>query len=294
MGRSIASSFSSDALANALGLRHTGKAQAITRIDSLDEAGPGSLCFAKNLTYALQAPPNVILITSSDCRPSDGSTTVLDAIQPPRLEFAKALALIEARAGFVWSEAEPDIHPTAVVGKNVVLGKGVRIGAYSRIYHNVVIGDEVIIGERCVIKSGAVIGEEGFGFERDESGKAIRLPHVGSVLIGNDVEIGSLTTVCRGTLKNTFVADGAKIDDHVHIAHNVYVGRDALVIACAEISGGVHIGDRAWIAPNAAVLNQIRIGADSTVGLGAVVIKHVEAGSTVAGSPAKPLAKRSE
>ena len=292
MGRSITSSVSSLALANALGLRHAGKEQAIKRIDSLDEAGPGSLCFAKNLAYARQAPPGVILIASAENGPVEGSTTLLNAIDPARLEFARALVWIETQVGFDWSATEPDIHPTAVVGKNVVLGKGVRIGSHTRIYHNVVIGDEVIIGERCVIKSGAVIGEEGFGFEREQSGKAIRLPHVGSVLIGNDVEIGSLTTVCRGTLKNTFVADGAKIDDHVHIAHNVYVGQDAMVIACAEVSGGVHIGDRAWIAPNAAVLNQIRIGADSTVGLGAVVIKHVEAGSTVAGSPAKPLAKR--
>ena len=85
--------------------------------------------------------------------------------------------------------------------------------------------------------------------------------------------------------------NGCKIDDHVHIAHNVDVGEDAFIIACAEVSGGVKIGPRAWIAPNASVLNQLTIGADAVVGLGGVVVKSVPDGVVVVGNPARPLAR---
>ncbi|MNQ31953.1 UDP-3-O-acylglucosamine N-acyltransferase [compost metagenome] len=205
----------------------------------------------------------------------------------PRLDFARALDFIEQAAGYAWSEAEPEIHPTASIGKNVVLGKGVVIGENARILHNVVIGDEVTIGARSVVKSCAVIGEDGFGFERDEAGRAVRLPHLGRVVMEEDVEIGSLTTVCRGTLGDTVVRRGAKIDDHVHIAHNVDVGEDAFVIACAEVSGGVKLGKQSWIAPNASVLNQLNVGEKAVVGLGAVVVRDVDERSIVAGNPAK-------
>lgn len=163
------------------------------------------------------------------------------------------------------------------------------IGADSLIHNNVVIGDGVRVGARCVIKSGAVIGEEGFGFERDELGRPIRLIHLGSVLIGDDVEIGSLTTVCRGTLDDTVIEDFSKIDDHVHIAHNVRVGRSALITACAEVSGGAVIGDEAWLGPNVSVIQKVRIGGKSLVGIGSNVIRDVPLGATVAGNPAKVL-----
>jgi UDP-3-O-[3-hydroxymyristoyl] glucosamine N-acyltransferase len=204
-----------------------------------------------------------------------------------RLDFARALAYLESCAGFVWSTTEPQIHPTVTIGRHVVIGNGVVVGEGSVIAHHVVIGSEVQIGRHCVIKSGAIIGEEGFGFERDFQGEAVRLPHIGNVVIGNRVEIGSLTTVCRGTLSDTVIEDGTKIDDHVHIAHNVNIGRHAFVIACAEVSGGVKIGERAWIAPNASIRNQISVGNDAVVGLGGVVVKHVEAGTIVVGNPAK-------
>jgi UDP-3-O-[3-hydroxymyristoyl] glucosamine N-acyltransferase len=97
--------------------------------------------------------------------------------------------------------------------------------------------------------------------------------------------------VCRGTLGDTVLRDGCKVDDHVHIAHNVDVGEYAFVIACAEVSGGVRIGQRAWIAPNASILNQLTIGADAVVGLGGVVVKSVPDGTVVAGNPAKQLSR---
>lgn len=290
MGRALKKGVTVGQIASTLGLSMHGPSDAVIyRVDSADCAGPGSLCFAKNIAWARKAAASAVLLTSPD-HVVDRTGPTLVSLQP-RLDFARALALLEFLAGFTWSNAEPLIHPTVRIGKNVVLGRGVRIGAETVIFHNTVIGDEVEIGARCVVKSGAVIGEDGFGFERDSIGKAVRLPHIGRVIVGDDVEVGSLTTVCRGTLGDTVLRNGCKIDDHVHIAHNVDVGEDVFVIACAEISGGVKIGPRSWIAPNASVLNQLNIGADAVIGLGGVVVKSVPDGAVVAGNPAKSLVR---
>lgn len=288
MGRALRKGVTVGQLAAALGLSLQGcSEELILRVDTADSAGIGSLCFAKNTAWASKVAVTAVLLTAPEY--------VVDRLGPtlvslqPRLDFARALALLESLAGFAWSEAEPAIHHSARIGRNVVLGRGVRIGAETVIYHNAVIGDEVEIGARCVVKSCAVIGEDGFGFERDAMGKAVRLPHIGTVFIGDDVEVGSLTTVCRGTLADTFLRNGSKLDDHVHIAHNVDVGEDAIVTGCAEVSGGVKIGPRAWIGPNASILNQLSIGADALVGLGGVVVKSVPDSTVVAGNPAKIL-----
>jgi UDP-3-O-[3-hydroxymyristoyl] glucosamine N-acyltransferase len=288
MGRALKAGVRASVLAQELGLALIGDGEAeITRVDTATESQAHTLCFAKNAEWVSRASPAAVLMTTAEHVVERPGPTLVST--QPRLDFARALASLEQLVGFEWSETPPIIAPDARIGQNVVLGLGVRIGAGTIIAHNVVIGDEVQIGARCVVKSGAVIGEEGFGFERDSDGRAVRLPHIGTVVIGDDVEVGSLTTVCRGTLSNTVLRDGCKVDDHVHIAHNVDVGADAFVIACAEVSGGVTIGPRAWIAPNASVMNQLTIGADSVIGLGGVVVKSVPDGATVVGNPAKVL-----
>jgi UDP-3-O-[3-hydroxymyristoyl] glucosamine N-acyltransferase len=290
MARELKSPISVGYLAAELGLEVFGDLDSlIFRVDSVGSDSMGSLCFAKNIGWSNKASEHSVLITSEDSILDRSGPTIFS--HQPRLDFARALNLIDFSVGYVWSSSQPMIHPTAIIGQNVILGKGVRVGAGTVVHHNVVIGDEVIIGERCIIKSGAIIGEEGFGFERNIHGKAVRLPHLGAVLIDDDVEVGSLTTVCRGTLGDTVLRKGCKIDDHVHIAHNVDVGEDAFVIACAEISGGVKIGPSAWIAPNVSVLNQVSIGANSVIGLGSVVIKSVPNDAVVVGNPAKLLSR---
>jgi UDP-3-O-[3-hydroxymyristoyl] glucosamine N-acyltransferase LpxD len=290
MGRKLKQLVQASWLAQELGLTLHGSDRMIERVDAADAADATSLCFAKNVAWVAKSYSAAVVLCHHD-HVADIATSALPSTTP-RLDFARALSLLDARVGFVWSAERPQVHPTARIGQHAVIGPGVRIGAHTVIGHHVVIGAEVEIGERCNIKSGAVIGEEGFGFERDASGAAVRLPHIGTVRIGNDVEVGSLTTVCRGTLADTVLQDGAKIDDHVHIAHNISVGEHAFVIACAEVSGGVRIGKRAWIAPSATVLNQLTIGDDAVVGLGAVVVRNVEAGDTVVGNPAKPLTRK--
>jgi UDP-3-O-[3-hydroxymyristoyl] glucosamine N-acyltransferase len=168
----------------------------------------------------------------------------------------------------------------------------VVVGPGTRIEPNVTIADDTHIGRDCWLKSGCVIGEPGFGLERDADGTPLRMLHLGSVILGDRVEIGALTTVCRGTLGPTVVEDDAKIDDHVHIAHNVRVGKKAMVIACAELSGGVVVGEAAWVGPNASVLEKVKIGERAFVGIGAVVLRDVAEGTTVVGNPARVLDRK--
>ena len=152
------------------------------------------------------------------------------------------------------------------------------------------IGPKVTVGERSVIKENCVVGGWGFGYALSKGTPPLRIPHVGGVTIGRDVEIGSFTTVCSGTIDPTILEDHAKVDDHVHIAHNCHLEQGAMVIACAEVSGSVRVGARSWLGPNCSVLDRISIGADCTVGLGAVVRKSLPDGSVVAGNPARTLA----
>jgi UDP-3-O-[3-hydroxymyristoyl] glucosamine N-acyltransferase len=159
-----------------------------------------------------------------------------------------------------------------------VIGEGCDIHPTAVIYPNVVIGD------RVTIKANAVIGGDGFGFINKGSG--MKIPNFGRVVIGNGVYIGSCTCIDRGTLGDTVIEDDVKIDNLVHIAHNVVLRRGAVVIANAMVAGSVDVGAMAWVAPSASIRNGISIGNGAVVGLGAVVASSVEPGVTVLGNPA--------
>jgi UDP-3-O-[3-hydroxymyristoyl] glucosamine N-acyltransferase len=216
----------------------------------------------------------------------------------PRLMFARVLTQ------FFTPPREPTIATTAMIAGTAVLGPGVSVGHFSVIGEGAKIGagteirDHVVIragctiGERCLIKSHSVIGEEGFGFEFEEDGTPVRIPHLGTVTIGDEVEIGAMTVIARGTLTATAIAHRVKIDDHVFIAHNVRIGENTVVIAGAEVSGSVQVGKNVWIAPQACVIDQAQIGDGALVGIGAVVTKSVDAGVIVVGNPARVIRKR--
>ena len=218
------------------------------------------------------------------------------AVDNPRLCFAKLVAAANPEKN------EHKIHKTAVIGKKcvigrvdigafVVIGDNVTIGNDSVIAPNVVIGDNVTIGESTVIKSHATIGQKGFGFEFDKDGIPFAIPHIGSVVIGDNVEIGAHNTIARGVLKNTIISDHVKTDDHVHIAHNVMIGKRTAITACAEISGSTTIGEDCHLGPNCSIMNGIAIGDHVLIGLGAVVLHTVPADTVVAGNPAKIIKK---
>ena len=176
-----------------------------------------------------------------------------------------------------------NIHPSAVIGKNVKLGQNVTI------YANVTIYDNVTIGDNCIIHSGCVIGADGFGFERDTDNKPFKFPHVGGVVIENNVEIMGLTHVARGTLGNTIIGEDTKIDGQCHIAHNVKIGKRCLITAGVTFAGSVIVGNDVYIAPACSIINKVKIGDNAFIGMAAFVKSDVKAGQTVVGSPARPI-----
>ena len=217
----------------------------------------------------------------------------------PRLEF------IRVCSQFFPVEKKKGIHSSAIIGENCEIAEDAYIGKLVTIGDNAIIGsgtiihdgvniyDHVTIGKNCVIHSGTVIGADGFSYEKDENSEYIKFPHYGGVLIGNNVEVGANTCIDRGSLSNTIIEDGVKIDNLIHVAHNVKIGKNSVVIALSMIGGSTVIEENAWIAPSASLRNKIKIGRNSLVGLGAVVTKDVPAGTTVMGVPAKPYIKKS-
>ncbi len=175
------------------------------------------------------------------------------------------------------------------IDNNVVIGDNVHIGKNCRIMSGVIINDNVVIGERCVIREQSVIGGWGFGFERDDEGIPIRLPHVGGVRIGHDVEIGAFNTIVGGTFKPTTIGDYTKSDDHVHVAHNCRIGSACMLTANVTFSGSTTVGDRCWLGVNASTIQGTVIGNDCFIGMGSVVKKNVPDGVTVSNNPAQTL-----
>jgi UDP-3-O-[3-hydroxymyristoyl] glucosamine N-acyltransferase len=150
---------------------------------------------------------------------------------------------------------------------------------------NTIIGNNVTIGCNCTI------GGAGFGYEKNEVNEYKFMPHLGGVKISDNVNVGDNCSIDKGVLENTFIGEGVKIDNLVHIAHGVQIGSNSLIIANTMIGGSASIGKNVWVAPSASLINKIKIGDAAIIGMGAVVIKDVDNSTTVAGNPAKPLIK---
>jgi UDP-3-O-[3-hydroxymyristoyl] glucosamine N-acyltransferase len=174
-----------------------------------------------------------------------------------------------------------DLHPNVVIGNNVTIGNDVKI------FPNVTILERCIIGDRVTIHAGSVIGSDGFGFAPEDK-KYIKIPHTGIVQIDNDVEIGAGNTIDRATFGKTWIQSGVKTDNLVHIAHNVTVGENSLLVGQVGISGSVKIGKNAILAGQAGIAGHLSIGNNAIVGPQAGVAKSVPDGETVSGTSALP------
>lgn len=184
-----------------------------------------------------------------------------------------------------------EIAPSVYIGCNCTITGKVKIGENTVIENNVSIINNVEIGEDCLIHSGAVLGSDGFGFVFDDVGLPIKIEHFGGIFIGSRVEIGANTCIDRGTIGNTEIHDDVKIDNLVHIAHNVILKKGSLVVAGVIICGSAQLGENSYIAPGGIVMNQLSIEKGALVGIGAVVTKSIEENSVVAGVPAKEIRK---
>lgn len=290
----------SQTVAAFLGRTHHGPVRHIKRPTSVQHAQSSALVFltSQRPQFLSQLAPIEDIVVITDVPAASLPLATIISSPSPRLDFARALGQ------FFSEERQVGVHPTALIDSTAALGLRVSIGAHAVIEAEVTLGDDVVIGEnvvlrrRCVIgertiiKANSVIGEAGFGFEYDENGLPVRVPHLGAVSIGSDVEIGALVTIARGTLDDTVIGDHVKLDDHVFIAHNVSIGTAAFVIAGAEISGSVRVGAGAWIGPQVTIREQVTVGERAMVGIGAVVISDVPPAVIAVGNPARVLRPR--
>lgn len=284
----------------------------ITGVSGIKEARAGDITFLANSRYgSLAEETNASAIITS----KDAGTYAKPVIKTdnPSLAFTRVVSHIcpsQARhpAG---------IHPAAVIGKNVSLGKGVAVGACAVIDDNAVIGErtviypgcfigygslvgddciiypnvsvreKVTIGSRVIIHSGTVIGSDGFGFI-NVGGRHQKIPQIGTVEIQDDVEIGANVTIDRARFDKTVVGRGTKIDNLVQIAHNVVIGENTIIVAQAGISGSTVIGSNATLAGQAGLVGHITVGDGAIIAAQAGVTKSVPANTFVSGYPARP------
>jgi UDP-3-O-[3-hydroxymyristoyl] glucosamine N-acyltransferase len=285
----------------------------ITGASGIKEAVAGDITFLANSKYLslLNTTAASAIITSKEIQASNKPIIRTDN---PSLAFAKIISLIA-----------PDnvkhlqgVHPSAILGKNVKLGKDVALGPYVTIEDDVVIGDNAVIypgsfigresdigagsliypnvtirertvlGKRVIIHSGTVIGSDGFGFVTVE-GLHHKIPQVGIVEIGDDVEIGANVTIDRARFGKTIIGSGTKIDNLVQIAHNVVIGKNCLIVAQVGISGSTTIGNNVTLAGQAGLSGHVTIGDGAIVAAGAGVGKSVPANTMVSGWPARPF-----
>lgn len=185
---------------------------------------------------------------------------------------------------------EAIIHPNVHIGPFNIIGK-VIIGENTIIKSHCFIADQTIIGNNVTIQHNNTIGSDGFGYSKNEKGEFEKFPHIGGVIIEDFVEIGSNTCIDRGTLGNTIIKKGAKIDNLVHIAHNVEIGENCCIVANAMIGGSTKIENNTWISPSSSLRDGIIVGEGSTLGMGAVLMKNQPSETIWTGNPAKELSE---
>ncbi len=260
-------------------------------LKKIEETGAGAVIVPQNFSESLK---NLIQVKN----PKVAFAKVLNLFYPPSVPVPGISLSAHIGNGFKCG-MDISIAPNTVIGDNVVLGNRVSIYPCSYIGERVVIGDDVniysnvsvlercVIGNRVIIHAGSVIGSDGFGFSSDGK-KYYKIPHTGIVQIDDDVEIGACNTIDRATFGKTWICRGVKTDNLVHIAHNVKVGEDTLLIAQAGIGGSSSIGRHSIIAGQAAIADHITIGDNVTIAGKAGVAKSVQDGEILSGAPAMP------
>lgn len=287
----------------------------IEGVSGLSDASSKDISFLSNMKYLnnIYTTQASAVLVAKDLKFDKNVSTVLIRVERSDIAFATILALIDKEK----RPKQSGIHPNACIGKNVTVGNDVFIGPYvviednarigsnchigtgtyignecsvkdgSFLYPNVTVLRDVEIGVNAVIHSGTVIGSDGYGFVT-EKGVHSKIPQIGGIRIGDNVEIGSNVSIDRGTTGNTLVGSGTKIDNLVHIAHNVKIGENCLIIGQVGISGSTTLGKNVTVAGQAGIIGHVRIGDNVVIGGGAAVIGSIPPGTVVSGSPARP------
>lgn len=299
-------------IAEALGGRLTGASDVeVSHLSTPEAGGAGALCF---LRRGVVVVPSCAALVVDEVRPGfEGPQIVVasvDAILPElfglfaaprRVEWGamrscgEGQASVEARVGgAVRVGPGALIGPGAVVEDGAALGAGVIvepeawIGAGAELASGAIVGWGCVIGARSRLGRGAIVGSEGFGFVAGERG-ARRIPHLGIVVIEEDVEVGAGSTVDRATLGETRIGAGSKLDNLVHVAHNVRIGRGAMIAAQSGIAGSAVLGDGVQLGGQVGVVGHLKIGSGARFSAQSGVTGDVPAGETWAGTPAMPI-----
>ena len=288
-------------------------AQRVARVATLAQGAAGALSFLANPHYrrALATTrASAVVLAPADLAACPVAALVTDN---PYLAYARIAALLHPVPS-----AEPGAHPSAIVspraripasaavgplaviedevelGERVVVGagctleRGARIGADSRLVGGVHLYPGVQLGSRCLVHAGAVIGADGFGFAPDR-GVWVKVPQLGGVRVGDDVEIGANTTIDRGAIEDTVIEDGVKLDNQIQVGHNVVIGAHTAIAGCTGISGSTILGRRCMIGGMVGFAGHLTI-ADDVVVTGCSLVSHSihEAGSYSSGMPTVP------
>jgi UDP-3-O-[3-hydroxymyristoyl] glucosamine N-acyltransferase len=286
-------------------------AARLTGFAPADRAQAGDLTFAENETFFALAEQSAATAIIADARFSSAGKIVI-RVKHPRIAFAKALALFFPEPVFA-----PGIHPSAVVaasaqvdpsahiGPHCTVGERARIGAKAVLQSGDFVGDDCLLGEetrlfpnvtlyprteigrRARLHAGTVIGSDGYGYVLD-NGAHRKVPQIGQVIIGDDVEIGANVTIDRGALGATRIGRGTKIDNLVQIAHNVVIGEHCLIISQVGIAGSSKLGNYVILAGQAGVAGHLTIGNQVTVAAQAGVMHNIPDGEKWLGAPAQP------
>jgi UDP-3-O-[3-hydroxymyristoyl] glucosamine N-acyltransferase len=267
-------------LADYTGSGLQGNAQLrLVSVASIEKAGAGDISYIRDTKYrhylqsstasALILPPEMAQAYAGDCLVNAN----------PYLAYAKAVTLLHPVLRPVVA-----IHPSAVIEAGVVLGEGVvieagcvigrdcRIGDHSWLHANVTLYAGTELGKRCIIHSGAVLGADGFGFAPDQK-KWFKIPQVGNVVVGDDVEIGANTTIDRAAMGSTLIGNGVKLDNLIQIGHNTQIGDYTAMAACTAVAGSVQIGKHCQIAGMCAIAGHLSI-TDNVVVTGTSLVSH--------------------
>ena len=286
----------------------------LSGIAPLQAAGPDQVSFLDNKKYssALAETRAGAVIVHPDMAPRVPATAVAIACDEPYAAWARVAALF-----FPLPPAEPGIHasaivsqeavvdPTAEVGALAVIEARAEIGARCRIGAHAVIGEGVIVGPDCriaahvtishallgarvVLYPGVRVGQDGFGFAVSE-GRFLSVPQLGRVVLEDDVEVGANSTIDRGSLHDTVIGAGSRLDNLVQIGHNVRLGRGCIIVSQAGISGSTVLEDHVVVAGQAGLIGHLKIGRGARIGAQAGVMADVPAGADVLGSPAQPV-----
>ena len=278
----------------------------VSGIGTLERAGPGDLAFLANPKYrhqlattraaaVIMAPPAVQGLAAAILTPQPYLyyARVAQWMNPmplqepgvhPSAVVAGEIAATASIGPNVWIGAGAKIGDAVVIGANCSIGTGVEIGAGSRLAANVAIYPGSRLGARCLVHSGAVVGADGFGFAREADGSWVKIPQVGRVLIGDDVEVGAGTTIDRGALGDTVIADGVKLDNQIQVGHNVQIGAHTALAGCVGIAGSAVIGARCTVGGGAVILGHLQIADDVDIAAGTLVMKSIASAGTYSGA----------